>query len=179
MSQIDALKENNNSLQDSIKQINESNKVTVDGLNNSLKVAKEAMSEKETQITRLRRINEIVYENGSNIHIQDDDVLEYKSLVKRILNNSKLEKELLSNVLKISDTLSTKDFITIEKIKVNTKNEILVGDLDDFQALDNLYIKSVVARIISHNKVTYLFTEAGDIIYNMFLTKVKVSQQKL
>ncbi|MET3027946.1 hypothetical protein ABXT06_14800 [Flavobacterium sp. UW10123] len=167
MSQIEALKENNNNLQDSIKQINESNKVTVDGLNHSLQIAKQALNEKEQQNVILKRINDLKKDNAPDIHIQDDDTISYRFLIKGLINKAQLSEIETTQLLKITDNLNAAQFDSIESLEKNSHGMVILSKVKDYTNVQVLLDRGVLQRRVAGNRLSYHFTNEGKIIHNL------------
>lgn len=173
-SQIDALKDTNNGLQESIKQINDSNKVTVDELNKLLVIAKEVASEKDLQITRLTRLNNLKKDSPKEIHIQDDSLTDYRKMVLKYLDKSNIGADLFNTTREILSSLIISDFKAIEMLTLTKDKEILLSHSSEITVLEALVTKSVLRRNLTVDKLVYTLTESGIILYN----SVKVRSKK-
>ncbi|WP_433830207.1 hypothetical protein [Flavobacterium anhuiense] len=175
MSQIEALKENNNSLQESIKQVNESNKTNVDGLNNSLKSAQEALKAKDLEITKLKSLLESNYNNPKGL-IEDIETTNFKRIISNeVASQPTIPQDVKTKILMIIDTMTLQDFHTLESIE-KRGHEVLLNTVQSFSGVASLTDKSILVRRAIGNRLSFTFTEAGSIMHLILNKRFKLKK---
>jgi len=175
LAQIESFREQSNLQQDSLKQINESHNATVEGLNSSLKTSKDSIIAKDLEINRLTKLLNLQRDNAADLTVAVD--FEFDKIIKNILdNNPKVSAELVLNASRVAKTLSVKDFMFLQALKLNGKNEILLDASYDFIRLEGLVESGVISRRQVNNKTSYVFSELGSLIYEVLLNE-KIEQK--